>query len=249
MNLTLLKSGKEHAGTIRTAQYCRALVQVTVLVLLGIGLYATTIRPATWGILGLSLLAGNFFCGWLCPYGTAQEFCGKIGSLFVQRKFKMPLPLQRYLQYSRYLLMMALLTLGAQAAAGAAPINAYRSFMAVAGGKVVEMAALTIMASFLIIAMFFDRPFCNYVCSEGIKFGIASLTRPLTIKRSAATCVSCQRCNQACPMNIPVSAGQSVRNAQCINCFQCVAACPVSGTLSYAQVSFSNKETPESASS
>ena len=100
------------------------------------------------------------------------------------------------------------------------------------------------MGGFLVIALFFERPFCNYVCSEGIKFGVASLTRLFTIKRNAATCVNCQRCNQACPMNIQVSAGKSVRNAQCINCFQCIAACPANGTLSYGNVGFPRKDAP-----
>ena len=140
--------------------------------------------------------------------------------------------------------MLALLALGAQAIAAAAPINSYRSFMALAGGRVIETMALAIMAVFLVIALFFERPFCNYVCSEGIKFGVASLTRLFTIKRNAATCVNCQRCNQACPMNIQVSAGKSVRNAQCINCFQCIAACPANGTLSYGNVGFPRKDAP-----
>ena len=244
MNLTLLKSGEKNAATTRNVQYCRTLMQLAALALLVAGLYTQVVRTHTLWVLGLGLLAGNFFCGWLCPYGTAQELCGKIGSLFLKRKLKMPPALQRYLQFSRYLLMLALLALGAQAIAAAAPINSYRSFMALAGGRVIETMALAIMAVFLVIALFFERPFCNYVCSEGIKFGVASLTRLFTIKRNAATCVNCQRCNQACPMNIQVSAGKSVRNAQCINCFQCIAACPANGTLSYGNVGFPRKDAP-----
>ena len=245
MNLTLLKSGEKYAGTTRAVQYCRILVQLAALALLVAGLYTQIIWAHTLVVLVLALLAGNFFCGWLCPYGTAQELCGKIGSLFLKRKLKMPPALQRYLQFSRYALMLALLALGAQAVAAAAPINSYRSFMALAGGKVVETVALTLMGSFLVIALFFERPFCNYVCSEGIKFGVASLARLFTIKRNAATCVNCHRCSQACPMNIQVSTGKSVRNAQCINCFRCIAACPSNGTLSYGNIGFQRKkETP-----
>ena len=244
MHLTLLKSGEKYAATTRNVQYCRTLMQLAALALLVAGLYTQVVRAHTLWVLGLGLLAGNFFCGWLCPYGTAQELCGKIGSLFLKRKLKMPPALQRYLQFSRYALMLALLALGAQAAAAAAPINSYRSFMSVAGGRVVETVAFAIMGGFLVIALFFERPFCNYVCSEGIKFGVASLTRLFTIKRNAVTCVNCQRCSQACPMNIQVSTGKSVRNAQCINCFSCIAACPSNGTLSYGNVGFPRKDAP-----
>ena len=121
--------------------------------------------------------------------------------------------------------------------------------MSVDGGKFGEKSAFAIMGGFLVIYLFFESPFSNYDCSEGIKFGVASLTRLFTIKRNAATCVNCQRCNQACPMNIQVSAGKSVRNAQCINCFSCIAACPSNGTLSYGNVGFPRKDVPPSPQS
>jgi uncharacterized protein with FMN-binding domain/NAD-dependent dihydropyrimidine dehydrogenase PreA subunit len=79
--------------------------------------------------------------------------------------------------------------------------------------------------------MFFERPFCNYLCIEGAKFGLLSSIRPFTIIRNKETCVGCNRCNGACPMNIDVSSYGQVRSLQCINCMECVAACPVKNTI------------------
>jgi polyferredoxin len=92
------------------------------------------------------------------------------------------------------------------------------------------------MVSFVIISIFFERPFCNYFCSEGVKFGVFSLTRVFSIKRNEATCVGCKKCDKACPMNINVSIKDQIRHGQCINCFECISACPVENTLTYGRV-------------
>lgn len=230
-----LHSEKTTCTNWRRVGFIRSIVQISILAVLVAGLYSS-IRPALILLLPLGFVAGNFFCGWICPFGTAQDLFGRIGSLFLKKKFKMPLRFQRYAQYSRYLLMAALLLIGSQEVANAVPINAYKSFMAIAGGRTVQTAALSIVGVFLVIALFFERPFCNYACSEGIKYGLASLTRFFTIKRKPETCVNCKRCDQACPMNIQVSASKSVRNAQCINCFNCIVACPNNDTLTFGKV-------------
>ena len=226
--------------TRRNLQWFRYAVQLSLLLLLIVGMYSF-VRPGFVVLLPLAFLAGNFFCGWLCPFGTAQELLGKAGSLFVKRKLKMPLALQRYLQYSRYVLAAIVLSHVAQAVVDLSAINAYKTFMRAATGTLAQTAALTIMGSFLAVALFFERPFCNYVCSEGIRFGVLSLGRLVTIKRDAGACVGCKRCDAACPMNIQVAGSTQVRHAQCINCFRCLAACPAAGALKYGKISLDRK--------
>ncbi len=103
-------------------------------------------------------------------------------------------------------------------------------------GFLIVSAAFIVMISFLIIAIFFERPFCNYFCTEAVKYGVFSLTRIFSIKRNQDTCVGCKKCEKACPMNIDVSVRDQIRHGQCINCFQCISACPVEGTLTYGRV-------------
>lgn len=232
-----IQSGKEHCKGMKNLQRVRSLVQLGFLGLLFTGFYLK-LRGALFYLLPLSFIFGNYFCGWVCPYGTAQEWFGKIGSLIWKKKLKMPPLLQRYAQYFRYLLMASLLVVLSHQAAEALPFNAYRSFMAVAGGKTVQTVALAIMGVFLFISLFFERPFCNYVCSEGIRYSVASLTRVFTVKRNSETCVHCRKCDQACPMNIQVSMNKDGRSAQCINCFQCISACHVNNTLTYGKAGF-----------
>ncbi|MBI9104441.1 MAG: 4Fe-4S binding protein [Spirochaetales bacterium] len=211
-------------------QLIRNAVQLVFLVLLIAGIY-TKMRMVLIVFLPAALLFGNFFCGWACPYGTVQEIFGKIGSLFIKKKLKMPRVVQKYLQYVRYILF-ALVTVGIGEAAFYY-INGYMTFMGQFMAGFILDASFVIMISFALIALFFERPFCNYLCTEAAKYGIVSMVRIFSIKRNEDTCISCRKCDRVCPMNIVISDKKHVRNGQCINCLECVSACPVENTLTY----------------
>ena len=229
------KNNNEQRRNMKKLQWLRMSVQLIFLVILIGGLYKF-VKPAFVVILPLAFLAGNFFCGWLCPFGTAQEIFGKLGSFFIKKKFKVSPSLQRYLQFSRYILAAIVFAHIVDSFVDLSSINAYKTFMRAMSGNLAQTAVTFIMGTFLVVALFFERPFCNYFCPEGIKFGLASLTRFFSIKRNSDTCIHCKCCDKACPMNIEVSKGNHVRNAQCINCFKCMAACPKQDTLTYGRV-------------
>jgi polyferredoxin len=58
-------------------QPIRIVVQIVFLALLIAGIYFK-LRSVLTFLLPLSFIAGNYFCGWICPYGTAQDIFGKI---------------------------------------------------------------------------------------------------------------------------------------------------------------------------
>lgn len=131
-----LKSGKTNSTVLQRVQNMRSMVQIVILALLVAGLYSA-LWPALILFLPLALVAGNFFCGWICPFGTAQDILGKIGSLFWKRKLKMPSQIQSYAQYSRYLLVVAILLFSTSGFTGLGQINALRSFMDIAKGEII----------------------------------------------------------------------------------------------------------------
>ncbi|RDE59086.1 4Fe-4S binding protein [Psychrilyobacter piezotolerans] len=222
-------------------QIIRNTVQLIFLSFLLTGLYME-FRKIFIVLLPISLLMGNFFCGWVCPYGAAQEFFGAIGNKIFKKKYKMPQNIQKYLQFSRYILMI--FTIVGIGTMFFETINSYKTFIILGKNisNVMISISLIIMISFLVISMLFERPFCSYLCIEGTKYSLASLTRIFTIKKNTESCINCKKCNKVCPMNISISDKSSVRNSQCINCFECVSICPVKGTLSYGKVKVSFKK-------
>lgn len=220
----------------RFIQPARRITQLLFIGLLIAGIYMD-LRMVLMLLLPASLLFGNFFCGWACPYGAVQELMGDLGSKIFKKKFKMPIKIQKYLQYLRYILF-AILLIGILDFI-LTPVNGYGTFMKVVSERMTTVAsatALSIMIFYLVLSLFFERAFCNYLCTEAAKYGVLSMIRIFSIKRDEDSCISCRKCDKACPMNIQVSKHDQVRNGQCINCMKCIEACPVEGTLSYSKV-------------
>jgi polyferredoxin len=192
---------------------------------------------AVIGIL-LAVLAGPVICGWVCPLGTFQEWVGKLGRRIFGKRYNgfVPGKVDKVLRYLRYLALawvsyMTIIT-GKLAFEAVDPYAAlfgfWRSEVAVGG--------LIVLGVAILLSLFIERPFCKYACPYGAFQGIFNLFRIFGIKRNAATCISCNACSRACPMNIEVAKAGTVRDHQCITCMKCTseAACPVPATVELA---------------
>ena len=183
-------------------------------------------------IMGSTLLSGPWICGWLCPFGFIQDWLGRLARFLKLPRLRIPDRIEKYLRFLRYVLAALSFT-------GLGFIlflqTPYASLWGVVDWNLsfITQGAWILFGIFLFLSLFVDRPFCRYFCSEGARYGVASMARVFTIKRDEKKCVSCGKCDNACPSQISVSTKRTVRDAQCINCFQCIAACPVKGTLKY----------------
>lgn len=185
----------------------------------------------------LALFAGPVFCGWVCPFGTFQEWIAKIGKKIFKKRYNhfIPTKIDNVLRYLRYLVLIWVVFMTARSMtlvfADVDPyfalFNFWTSEVAI-GGLIV--LGLTILAS-----LFIERPWCKYACPYGAFLGVFNLFRIFSLRRDAETCIDCKLCDKACPMNIEVSKLSVVRNHQCISCMECTSSahCPVPQTVDF----------------
>jgi len=185
-----------------------------------------------------AVLLGPLFCGWICPFGTFQEWIGKLGKKIFGKKYNrfIPYKFDKYLRYLRYGVLAMVLVMTARSGQlvfeGIDPYYALFQFWT---GEV-AVTGLILLAVSAVLSLFVERPFCKYACPYGAVLGLFNLFRIVPLKRNSATCISCSKCDKACPMNIPVSSVETVRNHQCISCYQCTSddgVCPVDSTVEF----------------
>jgi polyferredoxin len=196
--------------------------------------HQSSVVLAVVGLL-LSLLFGPVICGWVCPFGTFQEWLGALGRKIFKKKYNtfVPPALDKVLRYLRYgvLAWVSYMTI----VTGKLWFEAYDPYFALFNFWTGEVAitGFIALAVVVLLTLFVERPFCKYACPYGAFQGIFNLFRIFGIRRNAPTCISCKACNKACPMNIDVMGGKVVRDHQCISCLECTSevACPVPATV------------------
>ncbi len=186
----------------------------------------------------LAVLFGPVFCGWVCPFGTFQEWVGKLGKKLFKKRYNrfVPAKLDAILRYARYLVLAWVMYM--TAATGKlifadidpyfALFNLWSSELAVGG---LVLLGLTAAGS-----LFVERPWCKYACPYGAVLGITNLFRVFKIRRVESTCLHCSICSNTCPMNIKVMEKDVVYDHQCISCLECTseASCPAAATVEFS---------------
>ncbi len=102
----------------------------------------------------------NWYCAWICPFGSLQELAGRLtpSKMRIGRKW------MRFLDGFRQALWVVLMLL-LYAGWGAGWID-YEIF----SGFVVESASWIVLAAgglFIVLSLFINRPFCRFVCPTG----------------------------------------------------------------------------------
>ena len=106
------------------------------------------------------LFGKAFYCTWVCPYGAAQELCGKVGS----KKAKIPPRVSKIIKYSReaiFIIIMIILWTGF--AVDLTLIEPFSAFSVTKAGYWV----LGLAVFFLLLSLFIPKAWCRYCCPTG----------------------------------------------------------------------------------
>ncbi|MCR3759019.1 4Fe-4S binding protein [Clostridium felsineum] len=178
---------------------------------------------------------GPLFCGWVCPFGSFQEWLGNIGKKLFKRRYNnfIPQSIDKKLRFTRYILLFLVIyntaVTGKLVFQNVDPYYALFQFWT----NEVAITAYVVLIIVILLSLMVERPWCKYACPYGAFLGVFNLVRVFKIRRNSNTCVSCKACDNSCPMNIQVSKSNVVYNHQCISCMKCTseAACPISDTV------------------
>jgi polyferredoxin len=184
----------------------------------------------------ITLVFRTGFCGWLCPLGTLLDAMRKFGVFVGGLSFMKPInrryrrfirnncelldKIDRYSRFFKYIFLLWILQ------------SAIWGFMTIkSGSEHGIVAVLPIVIFMLVLGIFIDRAWCRYLCPLGGLIGLFGRVGLSQIERNADTCIDCNRCTRACPLNIDVANKVAVNDLDCNTCLKCVEVCPVDKTL------------------
>ena len=183
-------------------------------------------------VLGVTVLWGRFFCGYLCTFGALQDLLAFARKKLIPEVRRMPEKADKLLKYVKYgvLLAVVLLVWVLQL-----PVDSTFSPWGVFGallsgnltvmGEAVPTIGFGLLLGILILSFFVERAFCRYLCPLGALFTPLSAGRLFRIRRLETACTGCQQCTRTCAMGVTVHEDDFVRSGECIDCMRCMAVC------------------------
>ena len=195
-------------------------------------------------VLGFFLLTGSllgrFVCGWLCPFGLAQDLLYKIPFF---KKVK-NLPGHKVLVWMKYVILAVFVILlplflvdftgrgtpwfckavcpAGTLQAGLPLALANASIRGALGFLFQWKLVILIVTLALAIAVY--RPFCKYICPLGAVYSLFNRISFTRIQVDKAACVGCGACRKVCKMDVEV--WKKPASPECIQCGDCIRACP-----------------------
>jgi polyferredoxin len=193
------------------------------------------VSAMVWGLLliGLTLVLGRFFCGWVCPLGTILDVVGVVWHGNKEKELEHDEAWRRVKYY-----LLALLCLGALAGGqlvywGDPLVILFRGITF--GAVLSAPGAGSFLALFLLLVIIglvgvTHRFWCRYLCPLGALYGV--FARFSIFRRHLKGCDRCKdldarECQQHCPVVGSVS--RQGRPDECIRCMSCQAVCHKSG--------------------
>lgn len=193
------------------------------------------------GVIGVSLLAGRAFCGWMCPIGTLQDMLAvwarrlssgskqKKRGMRSKAKFPMELPpkIDKWARYLKY--QVLLIVLIASVKSVYPPLRDICPARALFSFELGEPLLVSVLIIFIVTSLFIKRFWCKYLCPLGAFLTFTNKFAPLRVTIDKNKCTGCSRCEAECPVDIP-AIPENMRNLECVQCLECVETCAVEDT-------------------
>jgi len=145
-------------------------------------------------VVGISLLFGKGFCGWICPFGSLLEWI-RIGGvkLFKRKKSLLPPAVDAKMRYLKYgvvlLIVIPTYMTGRMVFENYDPFVAFFHF----GKNITKQLqpAYIVLGVVLVFSLFIGRFWCRYFCPLGAVLGLLNKISLFSIKRDKEDCTDC----------------------------------------------------------
>ena len=185
--------------------------------------------------IGLTVIAGRFYCGWLCPFGAILEVLYRL----VPIEWKITGKADRYLKVVKYVNLVILLLIAFLFANKILAIylvgiiEPFATFFNLHGDLISWMWLILV----LVFSSAISRFYCRYFCPLGGFFALLSRLcsflkiRQLSINLPQDNCKGCKLAQKKCQMDA-ISYDEelkkpSIDGNECLMCNTCATICPV----------------------
>lgn len=213
-------------------QKIRLFLQLSVLALLLAGINPFYGPLADTVIIVSIFVLGNFFCGWICPFGAYQELLSRLGNKLIKNRPTISPDFDKGLSILRYMPLLIAIPLIEST------LNSRHVFLAFIYDRPILQIAFYAFIFFTFLSLIIERPFCRWLCIKGASYSILSVGRLVTLK-TRSECMTCKKCAKMCPVGIEPYKTKEVTDPRCIDCLNCISSCPVKKGLSFGLKNFS----------
>ena len=241
--LFLLRIAYEHQvagggpnGTPSIEAYCPFGGVETLYQFITTGGFVRRIEPSALilfaAVVLLTLVFSRGFCGWVCPFGSLQEWIGIAGRKIFRKRYNPTGVWDRRLRPLKYVVLAVIVALTwYMGALVFRPFDPYLAFFHL-GRSFTEMPwAYGVLGVVVMGSLRYERFFCKYACPLGAVISILSRFGVTRIQRDPNGCKGCNVCQRECFAHVDFLKKTTVVDGDCNHCLDCVVTCPKPNVL------------------
>jgi NosR/NirI family nitrous oxide reductase transcriptional regulator len=177
-----------------------------------------------WAFVAVSILlwGRGVYCGWLCPFGAAQDLISKLATRLGFEGFRLPQMVHERLWAIKYFILIALVGLSLDSMINAAILAEVEPFKTTFILRFAREPGFVLYAlALLLISAFNSKFYCKYLCPLGAGLSFATRFRIFDWLRRRSECgTHCQSCAHQCQIAAIKPTGEII-DSECHYCLEC----------------------------